>query len=337
MKLPEFKITSTMETLALEIVDLMKHLSSLGTDKKFLHLRKDNRLKSIQSSLAIEANSLSLQQVTDIINGKKVIGDAREILEVKNAWAAYEKIEHYDPFSLESLLEAHALLSNQLVKDSGVFRTMQVNVYKGFELIHAGAKPKEILSLMTELFDWARGSNINAIIKSCIIHFIIEYIHPFEDGNGRIGRLWQTVILHSWDKNFQWIPIETMVYQNQQGYYTALQLSSQQHNANPFIEFMLGIIKFTLENIIESRNIKRKKKKSSFEDLGIKLGIKLGINQQLILKEIEKNPFITAVEIAHKINISKTAVENNIAKLKELGILQRVGARKNGYWKIVSN
>jgi len=334
MKLPEFKITSTMETLALEIVDLMKHLSSLGTDKKFLHLRKDNRLKSIQSSLAIEANSLSLQQVTDIINGKKVIGDAREILEVKNAWAAYEKIEHYDPFSLESLLEAHALLSNQLVKDSGVFRTMQVNVYKGFELIHAGAKPKEILSLMTELFDWARGSNINAIIKSCIIHFIIEYIHPFEDGNGRIGRLWQTVILHSWDKNFQWIPIETMVYQNQQGYYTALQLSSQQHNANPFIEFMLGIIKFTLENIIESRNIKRKKKKSSFEDLGIKLGIKLGINQQLILKEIEKNPFITAVEIAHKINISKTAVENNIAKLKELGILQRVGARKNGYWKI---
>jgi len=334
MKLPEFKITSTMETLALEIVDLMKHLSSLGTDKKFLHLRKDNRLKSIQSSLAIEANSLSLQQVTDIINGKKVIGDAREILEVKNAWAAYEKIEHYDPFSLDSLLEAHALLSNQLVKDSGVFRTMQVNVYKGFELIHAGAKPKEILSLMTELFDWARGSNINAIIKSCIIHFIIEYIHPFEDGNGRIGRLWQTVILHSWDKNFQWIPIETMVYQNQQGYYTALQLSSQQHNANPFIEFMLGIIKFTLENIIESRNIKRKKKKLSFEDLGIKLGIKLGINQQLILKEIEKNPFITAVEIAHKINISKTAVENNIAKLKELGILQRVGARKNGYWKI---
>ncbi len=334
MKLPEFKITSTMETLALEIVDLMKHLSSLGTDKKFLHLRKDNRLKSIQSSLAIEANSLSLQQVTDIINGKKVIGDAREILEVKNAWAAYEKIEHYDPFSLDSLLEAHALLSNQLVKDSGVFRTMQVNVYKGFELIHAGAKPKEILSLMTELFDWARGSNINAIIKSCIIHFIIEYIHPFEDGNGRIGRLWQTVILHSWDKNFQWIPIETMVYQNQQGYYTALQLSSQQHNANPFIEFMLGIIKFTLENIIESRNIKRKKKKLSFEDLGIKLGIKLGINQQLILKEIEKNPFITAVEIAHKINISKTAVENNIAKLKELGVLQRVGARKNGYWKI---
>jgi Fic family protein len=334
MKLPEFKITSTMETLALEIVDLMKHLSSLGTDKKFLHLRKDNRLKSIQSSLAIEANSLSLQQVTDIINGKKVVGDVREILEVKNAWAAYEKIEHYDPFSLESLLEAHALLSNQLVKDSGVFRTMQVNVYKGFELIHAGAKPKEILSLMTELFDWARGSNINAIIKSCIIHFIIEYIHPFEDGNGRIGRLWQTVILHSWDKNFQWIPIETMVYQNQQGYYTALQLSSQQHNANPFIEFMLGIIKFTLENIIESRNIKRKKKKSSFEDLGIKLGIKLGINQQLILKEIEKNPFITAAEIAHKINISKTAVENNIAKLKELGVLQRVGARKNGYWKI---
>ena len=334
MKLPEFKITSTMETLALEIVDLMKHLSSLGTDKKFLHLRKDNRLKSIQSSLAIEANSLSLQQVTDIINGKKVVGDVREILEVKNAWAAYEKIEHYDPFSLESLLEAHALLSNQLVKDSGVFRTMQVNVYKGFELIHAGAKPKEILSLMTELFDWARGSNINAIIKSCIIHFIIEYIHPFEDGNGRIGRLWQTVILHSWDKNFQWIPIETMVYQNQQGYYTALQLSSQQHNANPFIEFMLGIIKFTLENIIESRNIKRKKKKSSFEDLGIKLGIKLGINQQLILKDIEKNPFITAAEIAHKINISKTAVENNIAKLKELGVLQRVGARKNGYWKI---
>jgi Fic family protein len=342
MKLPAFDVTPHIESLALDIVECLDRMPALDTDAKFLHLRKANRIKSIQSSLAIEANSLSLQQVADIINGKKIIGDAREIQEVKNTWAAYEKIGQYDPFSLDSLLHAHALMSNRLLKDSGTFRTMQVNVYKGYELIHAGAKPKEIRPLMTQLFDWARNSNINAIIKSCILHFAIEYVHPFEDGNGRMGRLWQTVVLHSWDKNFQWIPVETMVYQNQQGYYAALNLADKQNSTNVFIEFMLGILKFTLGNIIESRKAKAAKEVGETAiltdtTLGAMLGVKLGVNQKRIIEEMQKDAYITAAKLAALLKISKTAVENNIAKLKAIGFITRIGADKNGHWQILSN
>ena len=335
MKLPGFEITPHIENLALGIVDLLDKLPALDTDAKFLQLRKDNRIKTIQSSLAIEANSLSLQQVADIINGKKVIGDKREIQEVKNAWAAYEKIGQYDPFSLDSLLHAHSLMSNRLVGDSGRFRTMQVNVYKGYELLHAGAKPKEIPALMTQLFDWARNSNVNAIIKSCILHFAIEYVHPFEDGNGRMGRLWQTVVLHHWNKNFQWIPVETMVYQNQQGYYAALDIADKKNSANVFIEFMLGILNFTLGTIIESRKAKANARAVSSDGrLGIKLGIKLGIIQERILSLMTENPSVTIHALAELLGISTTAMENNIAKLKALGLVTRVGARRNGHWEV---
>ena len=338
MKLPGFEITPHIENLALGIVDLLDKLPALDTDAKFLQLRKDNRIKTIQSSLAIEANSLSLQQVADIINGKKVIGDKREIQEVKNAWAAYEKIGQYDPFSLDSLLHAHSLMSNRLVGDSGRFRTMQVNVYKGYELIHAGARPKEIPALMAQLFDWARNSNVNAIIKSCILHFAIEYVHPFEDGNGRMGRLWQTVVLHHWNKNFQWIPVETMVYQNQQGYYAALEISDKKNSANVFIEFMLGVLSFTLGTIIESRKAKANSRAVSSDGrLGIKLGIKLGVNQEKILRMMTENPSVTIHALAELIGISTTAMENNIAKLKALGLVTRVGARRNGHWEVTQS
>ncbi len=159
-------------------------------------------------------------------------------------------------------------------------------------------------------------------------------VHPFEDGNGRMGCLWQTVVLHRWNRNFQWIPVETMVYQNQQGYYAALNLSDKQSNANIFIEFMLGILKYTLGNIVESRKAKAVK-------WGVgtpaKLGIKLGLTQERILVEIHKNPFATAAELSQMLDISQTAVENNLSKLKKLGLLSRIGARKNGYWQILAN
>lgn len=336
MNLPGFEITQHIQSLALEIVDLLDKLPALDTDAKFLQLRKDNRIKTIQSSLAIEANSLSLQQVADIINGKKVTGDIREIQEVKNAWAAYEKIGQYDPFSLDSLLHAHSLISNRLVKHSGTFRTMQVNVYKGYELLHTGARPKEIPTLMARLFDWARNSNVNAIIKSCILHFAIEYVHPFEDGNGRMGRLWQTVVLHHWNKNFQWIPVETMVYQNQQGYYAALDIAGKKNSANVFIEFMLGILKFTLGAIIESRKAKANAHAVASDGrLGEKLGEKLGETQKKILRLMTENPFVTINALAKRLGISTTAVENNIAKLKVLGFVARVGADRGGHWEVM--
>lgn len=330
MKLPGFEITASIENSALEIVALLERLPDLASAAKFLHLRKANRIKSIQSSLAIEANSLSLQQVSDIINGKKVLGDKKEIQEVKNAWSAYEQIDKYDPFSLKSFLKAHSLMSHALVKDVGKFRTMQVNVYKGYELLHEGAKPKEIQALMKQLFDWAKFSNVNAIIKSCIMHFVIEYIHPFEDGNGRMGRLWQTVVLNKWNKTFQWLPVETMVYQNQQGYYAALNLAGKQNNVNVFIEFMLGVIKFTIENIIAS-----KAKKIAVINDTINDTTSDTINKQ-ILKLLKLNPQIKAEELARAIDKSIPTVKRRLAFLKKAGLIERIGANKNGYWQVIS-
>ena len=253
MKLPDFNITPEIESLALEIVEILEVMDKVGDVDLLFKLRKASRIRSIQSSVAIEANSLTLEQVTDIINGRKVIGSTKEIQEVKNAWAAYEGISEYTPYSIDSFLEAHRRMSNKLVREAGKFRTVQVGVYKGFELIHDGAKPGEIRQLMNTAFEWGLKSNAHPLIKSCVMHFLIEFVHPFEDGNGRMGRLWQTVILADWQAIFQWVPVETMVYQNQYGYYNALHESELANDAAYFVVFMLNIIAYTLGLIVKSK------------------------------------------------------------------------------------
>jgi len=253
MKLPDFSVTPDIESLALEIVEILEVMEKAGDVDLLFKLRKASRISSIQSSVAIEANSLTLEQVTDIINGRKVIGNPKEILEVQNAWYAYEGIGEYSPYSLKSFLDAHERMSNKLVREAGRFRSVQVGVYKGFELIHEGAKPEEIDSLMHQVFEWGEKSNTHPLIKSCVMHFLIEFVHPFEDGNGRMGRLWQTVILADWKQVFQWVPVETMIYQNQCGYYDALNESERQGDAAPFVVFMLNIIAYTLGVIVRSK------------------------------------------------------------------------------------
>jgi len=253
MRLPDFNITPEIESLALEIVEILEVMEKVGDIDLLFKLRKASRIASIQSSVAIEANSLSLDQVTDIINGKKVKGDPKEILEVQNAWEAYEGIGEYAPYSLDSFLAAHKRMSNKLVREAGRFRSVQVGVYKGFELIHEGAKPEEIAPLMRQVFEWGEKSNAHPLVKSCVMHFLIEFVHPFEDGNGRMGRLWQTVILANWKSVFQWVPAETMVYQNQYGYYDALNRSERIGDAAHFVVFMLNIIAYTLGVIVRSK------------------------------------------------------------------------------------
>jgi Fic family protein len=254
MNLPDFTISPDIEGLALKIVETVEKMEKLGDIDLLFKLRKASRISSIHSSVSIEANSLSLEEVTDIINGKKVLGDPREIMEVKNAWNAYEGIDEYRPYSIDDFLLAHQKMSDKLVREAGKFRSIEVGVYKGFTLIHEGAKPHEINTLMDAAFEWGIKSNAHPLIKSCVLHFLIEYVHPFEDGNGRMGRLWQTVILSDWHTAFQWIPIETLVYQNQYGYYEALRSSEQNNDAAIFVRFMLEIIGFTLEAIIRSKS-----------------------------------------------------------------------------------
>jgi Fic family protein len=257
MKLPDFKMTKKIEGLALEIIEILEAMEKMGDIDLLFKLRKASRISSIQSSVAIEANSLTLEQVTDIINGKKVIGDPREILEVQNAWEAYQGIGEYSPYSVEDFLEAHKRMSSKLVREAGKFRSVQVGVYKGFELIHDGAKPEEIAQLIDTVFDWGAKSNVHPLVKSCVVHFLIEYVHPFEDGNGRMGRLWQTVILADWLPILEWVPVETMVYQNQLGYYDTLLVSEQSGDVAPFVLFMLDIIAYTLGLIVKSKAVPR--------------------------------------------------------------------------------
>lgn len=250
MNKPPFDITNTMLNQMVTISHLLGQLQH--EYERNLHLRKNNRLRSIQSSLAIENNSLSLEQVTDIINGKRILGNPKEIQEVKNAYDAYELIENFNPFSISDFLKAHQVLTYGLVNQSGQFRQSNVGIFdNNGHLIHMGARPPFIEKLMTELFDWAKDDTTPALIKGAVLHYEIEVIHPFEDGNGRMGRLWQTVVMSKWQPIFAWLPVETMVYAHQNEYYQTLRQADKDNNSTVFVEFMLDIIQKTLKEYIQ--------------------------------------------------------------------------------------
>ena len=242
---PNYQITE-------KILNLVQNISELATqlsiEKRELHLRKENRIRSIQSSLAIENNSLSLEQVTDIIEGRRVLGPPKDIHEVQNAYEAYEQAFRINPYSLDDFLLAHGLLTRDLVKRPGQFRLGDVGVYDSAgRVVHVGARPQFVPGLVQDLFQWAEQSEISPIVKSCIVHFELEIIHPFEDGNGRMGRLWQSLILSKWNPIFEWLPVESVIHAHQQGYYDALTVSNDANDSTVFTEFMLQAIVETLE------------------------------------------------------------------------------------------
>ncbi|WP_455040540.1 Fic family protein [Granulicatella adiacens] len=242
-----FQITEKMLGLVHNIAEL---LTKYSIEKRPLLLRKENRIRSIQSSLAIENNSLTLEQVTDIIEGRRVLGPPKDIHEVQNAYEAYERVFSMDPYSVEDFLEAHHLLTHGLVKHPGQFRLSDVGVYDALgRVVHVGARPQFVPGLVEELFSWAKNSLLLDLVKSCLVHFELEIIHPFEDGNGRMGRLWQSLILSRWNPLFEWLPIESVIHAHQQGYYDALAISNKENDATIFVEFMLKVILETLEEV----------------------------------------------------------------------------------------
>jgi Fic family protein len=240
--LPSFFITENIVNLTAQIAERIGKIRGLNEYKQDLRLRKTNRLRSIHSSTAIEGNTLSLKQVSDIIDGKRIIGNPREIKEIKNIYEAYERMLKFNPFSIKDFLLAHKLMTSDLVEESGKFRSGNVGVFSGKKIIHLGARPDLIRGLIENLFGWAKKSKVHPLIKSSIIHFEVEFIHPFEDGNGRMGRFWQTLILSKWHDIFAWIPIETVIYKNQQEYYNVLRNAESTADSTEFIEFMLNAI-----------------------------------------------------------------------------------------------
>lgn len=254
--IPPYDITEEMLSLTSEIMELLGELKNINDLDKLPRLRRVSRIKSIHSSLAIENNTLSLSQVTDVLEGKRVLGPEDDIIAVKNAFEVYKKIEELDPFSIKDLETAHGIMMKGLVEEAGKIRTSPVGVINNNgKVIHVAPQASMVNGLLTQLFSWLKISNAHMLIKSSVFHYEFEFIHPFRDGNGRMGRLWQTVLLASWKPIFEWIPIESIIKDNQNEYYKAITLSTSEGKSNRFIVFMLKMIKASLKDIIkDSRN-----------------------------------------------------------------------------------
>ena len=254
--IPPYEITDEMLELVSEIMENLGKLSGVNELEKLPRLRRVSRIKSIHSSLAIENNTLSIEQVTDVINGKRVLAPQKDIEEVHNAFNAYERLSEINPYSIDDLLKIHGIMMNGLVKEAGRLRSGQVGVYnQDGKVVHLAPPADFVPQQLGQLFDWVKNSNANMLIKSSVFHYEFEFIHPFNDGNGRTGRLWQTALLASWKPIFAWIPIESIIKDNQEDYYNAITLSTSQGKSNIFIEFMLDVINKAIKDIItDTRN-----------------------------------------------------------------------------------
>ncbi len=250
--IPPYEITDEMLEFVSQIMENLGKLHSVNEFEKLPRLRRVSRIKSIHSSLAIENNTLSIEQVTDVIDGKRVLGPKEDILAVHNANLAYKELNTINPYEIDELLNIHGIMMKDLVSEAGQIRTGQVGVYneKG-EVVHLAPPAEFARTQLYSLFDWIKTSPANMLIKSSVFHYEFEFIHPFRDGNGRMGRLWQTALLTSWKPIFAWIPIESIIKDNQEEYYKAITYSTSQGKSNIFILFMLDVINKAIKDIVE--------------------------------------------------------------------------------------
>ncbi|MCM1237709.1 MAG: Fic family protein [Ruminococcus flavefaciens] len=322
---PPFTMTEEITNLIVEIGEYVGAIATYDAMRPNPILRRENRIKTIHSSLAIEQNTLTLEQVTDVINGKRILGPPQDIREIKNAYEAYERVSALDPYNVKNLLLAHKIMMEGLVKEAGSFRSGNVGVYAGKELIHAGTPAKYVPDLMKQLFTWLKQSKYHPLVKSCIFHYEFEFIHPFADGNGRIGRLWQSLILQKWKEVFSWIPVETLVYENQNEYYKVLQRADSVGNSTEFVEFMLGMIRNALKEISVTH---------SETNVVINVGINVATNEEKIIALLSQDGNMSAGMLAASVGISGRQVQRILARLKADGKIKRHGANKNGYWEV---
>lgn len=245
---PPFHMTDRTITLLAEISEQVGRITVLQEGNMSPHLRRENRIRTIHSSLAIEHNSLSLDQVTAILDGKRVLGNPNEIKEVQNAYEAYEMMLSLNPNSVEDLLTAHKLMMQGLVPENGKFRSGGVGVFDGDRLVHMAPPAHLVHKLIQDLFDWYRDSEMHPLIKSAVFHYEFEFIHPFQDGNGRMGRMWHSLLLGQWKELFFWLPVEELIQSKQAEYYDALGKSDKAADSAVFVELMLEIIRDTLKD-----------------------------------------------------------------------------------------
>lgn len=336
--IPPFTISAKAISLVAEISAQIERYAIRLEQTDNLRLRKINRIKTIHSSLAIEGNKLSENQVRDILEGKKVIAPLREIQEVKNAIRTYDLYSSLNPFSEEDLLKAHGVMMETLIEDAGCYRSGNVGVFSGKTCIHMAPPAHRVSLLMHDLFHWLKNSNDHLLIRSCVFHYEFEFIHPFSDGNGRIGRLWQSLILGKLNPIFEHLPIENLVYANQQAYYKAIGDSNEKAESGPFIDFMLEDILKTLKQY-QGEPLDRKipnKIPNKVPNKILKAHPELSKTTWTILAHIIANPKYSAQEIGNILGITDRMVRKHIALLKEKNIIKRIGSNKGGYWEITA-
>lgn len=253
-KQPPFEINERIMADVIEIAELVGRVSV--TDKISMNptLRRTNRIQTIYSSLAIEQNMLDIEQVTAVLSGKRVIAPPKDIAEVQNAYEIYDNMDKLNPYSIDDLLKAHSVMERGLLNEAGEFRSRPVGVADSEgNILHFGTLPQYVPKLVQELLEWTEKSEIHLLIKSCVFHYEFELIHPFADGNGRMGRLWHTLLLSKWNPIFAWLPIESIIHDNQSEYYNAINVSNNNGNSTVFIEFMLSVIKQALQESINDK------------------------------------------------------------------------------------
>ena len=319
-KKPPYEITNTIIDSVAEIAELVGRLTSTNQLSSNPTLCRSNRIRTIHCSLAIEQNTLSLEQVTAVLNGKHVLAPPKDIAEVKNAYEIYERLDELDPYSVDDLLTAHGIMTRELVDESGMFRTRPVGVVdQEGRVLHFGTLPQYVPDLVMELLDWVKNSDVHMLIRSCVFHYEFELIHPFADGNGRVGRLWHTLLLSKWNPAFAWLPVESIIHDRQQEYYAAINASNDAGESTVFIEFMLSAIKASLIDAINAR-----------DDVSDGAMDKATMRWKQIEKFLETHPYIMNADVRALCGVSAATANRILAGLAAEGKL--VKYREGGHW-----
>ena len=320
---PPFTVSPKAINLIASISSQIERYAIKMEQEDTLRLRRANRIKTIHSSLAIEGNTLSEGEVQAVLEGQTVIAPLKEIQEVRNAIKTYELYPQLDPFSIQDLLLAHRTMMAGLVDEAGMFRKGGVGVFDGDKPVHIAPPADRVRDLMNDLFIWLENADDHLLIRSCVFHYEFEFIHPFADGNGRIGRLWQSLILGRLNPIFEHLPVENMVYSNQQAYHNAINKSSYLADSGPFIDFMLEEI---LNALIDHQG-------KSNAEIADEKG--LSHQQERVLGYLRADKHMTAAKIAKDLDMSARQVERLLSDLKAKDIIRREGANRNGYWIVL--
>jgi Fic family protein len=308
---PPYTITTEVLRLTASISEKLGEVKAHFLDKPLPHLRKQNKVKTIHSSLKIEGNTLSEEQITALLENKRVIGPKNDILEVLNAIEVYKKINSYAAFSVNSFKKAHHLLMVGLVEKPGTYRKTGVGIVHGKQIAHVAPPAEKVAYLIKDLFNYIKTNEDPILIKSCVFHYEMEFIHPFMDGNGRMGRLWQTVLLMTQYPVFEYLPFESLISNTQEDYYKALMLSDQSANSTPFIEYLLSVIDNSLSELL------------AFNGRRLTTDERLEYISELGIKEFSRKEYMNIFK-----SISSATASRDLKKGVEKGIL-KVSGEKN--------